>query len=402
MSQLQKQQFWRHQPFKAIYLAFAIASIILRLPIWILISLVPAFRGRSSWTLGRAVLVKAARVYFGAIFTTGAFELGRIDPQRFAKKEQEVGLVWIDATPDLIQGDIKKYAQANKVSAVHVPAYLFGERDSNGRVGQPAKPDEKVILAFHSGGWVMGDASPIGVSAPMMKDMLAQWPQFRRLLNVEYRLASGAPWRTENPFPAALIDAIAAYNYLINELHFRPENVMVIGESAGGTLGLQLVRYAAQARLPQLPTPGGLLLLSPSMDWGRTFETGPESSWYRNADSDWVGPFTAGYAGAALLGHLPAEEAQHNAWISPASTKLGSTDGIFEGFPPTLVFAGGGEMTYDAMRLAYNRIRADIGEEKTAFVELPDATHIILNLPLHNKEKEEAYQKMTPFVNAHF
>ena len=117
----------------------------------------------------------------------------------------------------------------------------------------------------------MGDASPSGLSAPMMKDMLSHYPQFKRLLNVEYRLASGAPWRIENPFPSALIDAITAYNYLVNELHFSPQNILVIGESAGGTLGLQLARYTVESNLPSLPPFGGLLMVSPTMDWGKTF-----------------------------------------------------------------------------------------------------------------------------------
>ncbi|GJE86688.1 alpha/beta hydrolase [Phanerochaete sordida] len=402
-AQLTNQFFWRHQPLKTIYLAYALASIAVRLPFWFVLALVPSLRPRASWTVGRTVLVHAARVLFGAIFNTGSFELVRVDPQRFAKNPDAVGLVWMDATPDLIQGDVKKYAQLNKVSAVHVPAYWYGERDPiTKRVGQRAQPDEKVILAFHSGGWVMGDASPGGASAPMMRDMLSHYPQFSRLLNVEFRLASGAPWRSENPFPAALIDAIAAYSYLVNDLGFRAANVLVIGESAGGTLGLQLVRYTAEAGLAQLPPPGGLLMLSPSMDWGKTFPSGPGSSWVRNADSDWVQAFTAGYASKALLGELPGSEAQVNSWISPASTQLEGFEGMFKGLPPTLTLAGGGEMTNDAMRLAHERIKADVGEEKATFIEIPDATHIFLNLPFHEREKEDAYQKMAPWIKAHF
>lgn len=236
----------------------------------------------------------------------------------------------------------------------------------------------------------------------MMKDMLAHYTQFSRLLNVEYRLASGAPWNVENPFPAALIDAIHAYNYLVNELHFRPENVMVVGESAGGTLGMQLVRYTIDAKLSNLPPPGGLLGVSPTMDWGRTWNVGPGSSWHDNAPSDWLQAFTAGYGESALIGRLPPIEAQENPWLSPASTKLRNTEGFFKGFSPTLIFGGGGEMTLDPMRLAYERMKADMGEERVTFVELPDATHIVLNLPFHEEEKEAAYKAMAPWVNAHF
>ena len=124
--------------------------------------------------------------------------------------------------------------------------------------------------------------------------MLKRFPQFTRALNIEYRLSQGPPWPVENPFPAALIDVIAAYNYLVNVLFFKPSNILVMGDSAGGTLALQLVRYLLAVKLPTLPVPGGLLLMSPSMDWGNTHEI-PGTSAYENSSADWVHAFGAGF-----------------------------------------------------------------------------------------------------------
>ena len=205
----------------------------------------------------------------------------------------------------------------------------------------------------------------------------------------------------ENPFPAAVIDAICAYNYLLNELGFEPHNVLFLGESAGGTLAAQLMRYLAAASLPQLPPPGGLLLLSPTMDWG-TSHMGPGSSMVCNRDSDWVHPFTTGYSTYALLGKLPFSHAEENAWISLASRTLPKTEGVFAGFAPTLIVGGGAEMTLDAMKTAGQRMVADIGEEKAEFVEIPDAAHNMLTLGLHPEELEEAYRVIGRWVRAHF
>lgn len=150
MTQIANQCIWRHEPLKTIYLTVAFASLLARLPFWFLIALVPSFRPRASWTVGRTLTVRAARVFFGAVFNTGSFQWVRVDPRCFAQNEQEVGLVWIDASPDLIQGTIKRYAGINEVLTVRVPAYWSGARDiATGHVGQAARPDEKVILAFH-------------------------------------------------------------------------------------------------------------------------------------------------------------------------------------------------------------------------------------------------------------
>ena len=246
----------------------------------------------------------------------------------------------------------------------------------------------------------MGDAAPTGLSAPVCKELLERFPQFSRVLNVEYRLSQGPPFQIENPFPAALIDAATAYNYLVTGLGFQPRNILVMGDSAGGTLAFQLVRYLTSQELSNLAVPGGLLLLSPSMDWGESHK-GHRSSYTRNQSTDWVDAFNLGYCTGALLGRLPRSEAEVNSWISPASLALPNLQGLYKGFPPTLFFAGGGEMTLDAMKDAAAHLAADIGDE-VEFIEQRDATHIILGLPWHNREKEEAYQLIGEWVGRHF
>ncbi|THG98512.1 hypothetical protein EW026_g3676 [Hermanssonia centrifuga] len=354
---------WQAQPFKAFYITYIFTTLItIRLPVWSIACLLPALRPRSSWSYSRSLWVKLYSVFFKVIFNTGSCKFLRIDPKTFIKDAEEHGLVWIDATPELVVGEIQEYAKRNGVAAAQVAGYWFGKRDEKtGLAGQRAGPDEKVMLQFHCGGWVeqLGDGSPKSIDARMCNDILKRFPQFSRLLSLEYRLSQGHTLPIENPFPAGLIDATAAYNYLVNDLGFKPSNILVMGDSAGGGLVISLARYLKIAAFPSLPLPGGLFLMSPTADWS-TSHHGPGTSHDINSKSDWVQGFTAGYCGRALIGHLPESEIDTNAWISPSSLRLPKAEGWFEGFPSTLVHAGGAEMTLDQMRTLTDRMRGDM------------------------------------------
>ncbi|KAI0088812.1 alpha/beta-hydrolase [Irpex rosettiformis] len=393
----------RYQPFKTLYLAyFAFIFLFFRLPYYIALSLFPWTRPRSSWTARRAILVRSLQDIVPVVFDTASFDVARIDPHSFSKIRDEVGLVWIDAKPELVVGEIKEMAERNKVDVENVAGYWYGKRDSEtGRAGQRAGPDEKVMYALHAGGFVIGSAAPTGGSAGMYKDLLHELPQFSRLFALQYRLSDGPPLPIKNPVPAHLIDAIIGYDYLINELGFKPSNILVLGDSAGGTLTAQLAKYIASSDLPNISQPGGLLLLSPSMDWGET-HTHSESTMLRHRSTDWIVPFNDGYCSRAMLGYLPWSVAQTNWYFSPASLALPEKKGTFRGFPPTMFLVGGAEMTLDGMKTAYGMMVEDLGEEEVTWVELEDATHIVLSLPWHEEEKSEAYRAVRKWADTLF
>ena len=91
-----------------------------------------------------------------------------------------------------------------------------------------ANPD-KVILYVHGGGYVSGSCS----DHRGFVSKFAKTCGFLTLL-YEYRLAPGYP------FPAALDDSVAVYKTLLNK-GFKPENILISGESAGGGLALSLL-----------------------------------------------------------------------------------------------------------------------------------------------------------------
>lgn len=75
------------------------------------------------------------------------------------------------------------------------------------------------------------------------------------MLSVDYRKLR------DGPFPAALLDAVSGYAYLLS-IGVRPSSIIVGGDSAGGHLTLALTRYLRD-ELEHKELPKALLLFSP-------------------------------------------------------------------------------------------------------------------------------------------
>lgn len=93
------------------------------------------------------------------------------------------------------------------------------------------------ILWLHGGGYLAGFSEMVHMS----RGKEAAEKLGAVVLSPEYRLSTAVP------YPAALRDAYAALLYLRNhaeELHIRPDQIIVGGESAGGGLTAALCMYA--------------------------------------------------------------------------------------------------------------------------------------------------------------
>lgn len=107
-------------------------------------------------------------------------------------------------------------------------------------------PPEKAILYFHGGGFRLG-------SVTSHRDMIARLADASglRVLAINYRLAP------EHRFPAALDDANTAYAWMLKQ-GCRPENIVLVGDSAGGNLVLTLL-LSLRDRGERLPAAGAVM-----------------------------------------------------------------------------------------------------------------------------------------------
>ncbi|KZV85696.1 alpha/beta-hydrolase [Exidia glandulosa HHB12029] len=369
---------FRTQPLKTVYLVyFAFSLLFVRLPFWIATSLLPSTRPRRSWSFGRAILVRLLRVFVDLQFEIGIFPAPP-DPEEDAKTADELGFVWVEpVTDEFIVGEIATAAATNHVRPARISGYWHGERDSSGKHGQRAAPGEHVLYSLHGGGYFGSSGSPKSLLTPIILNILSNSDGLlKRAFALEYRLSSAAPLRVSNPFPAALLDALAGYRYLVHDLGFEPKNIVVEGDSAGGHLGVNLVMYLNRLQLHDLPRPGGLLMLSPAVDWARTYDRDAASSLKRNLPSDFINSvFTLDWAADAFRGSLPKAELASNAYLSPASLALERSRGLFSNFPPTCIMAGEAEVSVDGMRNLRDRLVEDNDANLIAYHEHQDAFH---------------------------
>ena len=183
-----------------------------------------------------------------------------------------------------------------------------------------------VILQLHGGGYIgaMRNAyrSFAGLYCEVSKGM--------DVLTIDYRVAP------EEPYPAALEDAVTAFEWL-REDGWRSKQIIVAGDSAGGGLALALCMYLKDhnKRLP-----GGLVLMSP---WADLTASGP--SYEDNYESD---PLFGNTRDSLIYNrdYVGMHDVKHP-YISPMF-------GEYWGFPPMLIQVGSIEMLLsDSVGVAY-------------------------------------------------
>jgi epsilon-lactone hydrolase len=188
-----------------------------------------------------------------------------------------------------------------------------------------------VVLYFHGGVYVMGDAF-------LAADLASQVGRrtHAKVISVDYRLAP------EHPYPAAVDDALAAYEALLDN-GSAPSDIAFAGESAGGGLAIATL---VNARDHGLPLPAAAFVMSPYADLtlaGTTMKTKREVDplLSRELLQPRVTDYTPGHDAALGL-------------ISPVFAEL-------SGLPPLLIQAGTHEVLLDdALRLARQAAAADV------------------------------------------
>jgi epsilon-lactone hydrolase len=182
---------------------------------------------------------------------------------------------------------------------------------------------QRVLYYLHGGGFVACSlATHRRLAARIARDA------GMRALIVDYRLAP------EHPFPAGLDDALIGYRYLLAS-GIRPEQIVVAGDSAGGTLTLGLL-LTLRDRGEPLPAAG--ICISPATDMTQS----GESFQLRHREEAMLSQAFCRKIVPLYLSGMSAP----NPLASPLHAEL-------KGLPPLLIHVGTHELLFhDATRFA--------------------------------------------------
>jgi epsilon-lactone hydrolase len=225
------------------------------------------------------------------------------------------------------------------------------------------------ILYLHGGGYVIGSFRShqgfIGALSRLTGSKVAV---------PEYRLAP------EHPFPAAVEDAVAAYEALLDD-GLSPADIIVSGDSAGGGLG---VATLVAIRDRGLPRPAAGVFFSPWTDLSFTGETLVTN---KDVDTMVAQPMITVMANHYIAGSDPTDPL-----LSPVYADL-------SGLPTMRLHVGGDEILLDDSRRIVQHA-TDAGVECTIRV-WPHMLHVFPTYaPLLPSEHEawEALQDVAEFA----
>lgn len=175
----------------------------------------------------------------------------------------------------------------------------------------PERNRDRLVIALHGGGYVFFPGAP-GTGEGVM---IAGFGGFK-VLAVDYRMPP------DFPFPAALDDAIAVWREVVRTT--KPQNVALIGTSAGGGLVLATV---LRAKAEGLPLPGAVAAGAPWSDLAKVGDSYFTNAWIDNT----------------LVNYEPSLGAMARLYAGGRDLKdpsLSPIYGDFSGFPPTILTTG--------------------------------------------------------------
>ena len=210
------------------------------------------------------------------------------------------------------------------------------------------KPD-KAVLQLHGGAYNRS----LAVNGATYRRAAVKYAEISGagVLTVDYRVAP------EHPYPAALEDALLAYDWLL-EQGYEPEDIIVAGDSAGGGLTLATALYL---RDHDMPLPAALITMS---------------AWTNLDYRRWAPPYVG-------------DERADHPYISPVY-------GEYDGFPPMLMQVGGDEaLLNDTLRVAEKAKEAGVDVTQTTYDGM---FHVFQMLFPALEEANEAWKEVAEFI----
>ena len=198
----------------------------------------------------------------------------------------------------------------------------------------PGSSEEKALLYLHGGGWILGSAYTHRLLTVALGKATGM-----QVFSINYRLAP------ENPFPAGLEDCSKAYRWLLRN-GFKPSNIIIAGDSAGGNLTLATI---LKLRDLGIPLPKGAVCLSPAtnLEFGTSF--------FSHGETDPI------LADIGIFWWIPAYMGMENA-AELKNPLVSPFFGDLRGFPPLLVQATPLESLFEDARQFVERVKAAGGD----------------------------------------
>ncbi len=233
---------------------------------------------------------------------------------------------------------------------------------------EPEEPSRNLmVLQLHGGGYI----GPMKNIYRTFAVMYSKAAAAASVLTIDYRVAP------ENPYPAALEDAIEAYKWIL-ENGYSSEQVVIAGDSAGGGLALALCLYIRENKMP---LPKGIITMSAWTDLtceGESYTTNYEiDPLFGNTKESML--FNSDYIG---------ENDATDPYISPLF-------GEYHDFPPTLMQVGSYEMLLNDTTEVARKIRESGGKIRISIYE--GMYHVFQMAMLFIPESRNAWQEIEQF-----
>ena len=243
------------------------------------------------------------------------------------------------------------------------------------RLINPAqKKSSRVAIQLHGGGYI-GSLSDwyrdFGIKQAVMTDA-------REIYMVDYRIAP------ENLYPAALEDAANVYSELLNR-GVDPKKIIILGDSAGGNLALELSLYLKEKNLPQ---PAMLILISP---W-TTFEADLPSR-TENVDRDKI----LGKINPVMYNEV--SKPTYGGDIPLNDPRLSPIYADLKNLPPMLIQIGGYELfTDEGIELLRKATADDVSVTLSVYRGMSHDFSVLLP---ELDDSIKAFTEVKSFVNLH-
>jgi epsilon-lactone hydrolase len=262
----------------------------------------------------------------------------------------------------------KDSAEARKLYPVNVEEKIIAgvRTDIITPLTTPASNRNRILINLHGGGFNSDSGSLIeGIPIANLAKI--------EVVSVYYRLAP------ENPFPAAVDDAVAVYKELLKT--YKPHNIGIFGTSAGAILTAEVT-----IRLKQLglPLPGALGIFSGHADFSQIGD-----SWQLFTLDGFPGNLRPTYPD-----HLPDE-----GYVGKTNRKDPALSPIFadlRGMPATLLVTSTRDILLSGTSIFQRALlRAGDDAQLVVFEALPHAFWYHFQLP----ETKEALELMAKFFD---